>query len=211
MTMKKKKTSAGNSLRYFLIVLLSVMAAELATAAEIRSVTMEKKDGGFYVHAESWLDAAPEFVFAVLLDYDEFHRLTQGITATRWLDEAHGGYPLAYTRIDSCVAFFCRKLEKVEIVKVTGKLTYSTEALPERSDFLNYTSTWMLRSDDQGTRIDYEMIMQPDFWVPPLIGPWAIRRKAESSALKIAQRIEYLAAHRMALDEFDLEKYLATD
>lgn len=189
------------------LLLLALWLPATASAAEIRSVAMDKNTEGYAVRAVSWLAAPPAFVYSVLLDYDEFHRLTGGITSSRWLHETDAGLPLAYTRIDSCVAFFCRTLEKVERVHILGDLQFATEALPGRSDFKRYASTWRLQAEANGTLITYETTMQPAFWVPPLIGPWAIRRKAESSALKIAQRIEYLAATKTPLQAFDLEAY----
>ncbi len=196
-------------MRVSLISLLALPA--LLPAAEIRSVQMEKLEANYQVRAETYLQAPPEFVFAILMDYDEFHRLTRGITHTRWLPDSHQDLPLAYTRIDSCVAFFCRKLEKVETVRVISAARFETEALPQQSDFRRYRTRWQLSAEGPGTRIIYELEMEPDFWVPPLIGPWAIRRKAESSALKIANRIEYLAANRIALKDFDLKAYLKKD
>lgn len=207
MTTRMKKIRRPAYLNIAALTLVVTLAAfgQFATAAELRAVTLKKADKAYVVRAETWLKAPPEFVFAVMLDYDEFHRLSRGLTATQWLDEERDGYPLAYTRVDSCVAFFCRKLEKIESVRVSGELSFSAEVVPERSDFVRYTSRWVFQPEAQGTLILYQMEMQPDFWVPPLIGPWAIRRKAESSALKIAERIEYLAERGISLAEFDLD------
>ena len=212
MTTPKKKISRLLIVTSAALLLLAILpsAGPIAAAAEIRTVTMKKLDGAYLVRAETWLQAAPDFVHAIMLDYDEFHRLSRGLTATRWLDEDHDGYPLAYTRVDSCVAFFCRKLEKVEMVNVTGELSFSTQVVPTRSDFVMYSTKWLFEAERSGTLIIYEMEMKPDFWVPPLIGPWAIRRKAESSALKIAERIEHIAEHGIALENFDLKAYLET-
>ncbi len=207
--MRKRKTDLGKRKSGSPIAILSLLLllSGVAAAAEIRSVTMERSGKTYEVLAVTWLAADPDFVLAVLLDYDEFHRLSGGITETRWLPETEQDQPLAYTRIDSCVAFFCRRLEKVERIKVTGNLSFTTNVLPARSDFHVFNAAWRLQANEGGTTIRYQLEMRPAFWVPPLIGPWAIRRKAESSALEIAQRIEYLAANSMALEEFDLEAY----
>lgn len=180
-------------------------------AAEIRSVEMQRTGKDYRVLAVTWLAADPDFVFSVLLDYDEFHRLSGGISESRWLSETDQDFPLAYTRIDSCVAFFCRRLEKVERVMVSGSLAFSTEILAARSDFERFSAAWQLEPGDGGTVIRYELEMRPGFWVPPLIGPWAIRRKATSSALEIAARIEYLASASIPLRAFDLEAYRRRD
>lgn len=176
-------------------------------AAEIRALHMETENGGYRVHAETFLQAPPQVVFSMLLNYDQFHRLSAGITASRWLDETLDGLPLAYTRIDSCVAFFCRKLEKVEKVTITSTNEIRTEVLPERSDFRYNRTRWRLEPEDGGTKILYDLEMEPDFWVPPLIGPWAIKRKARKSALNIAERLEYLHRTGTALDTFDLKSW----
>ncbi len=191
-------------------LLFAALLPAVLSAADFRSLRMEKDGNRYTVYAETFLLASPDFVYSVLLDYDQFHRLSEGISESRWLDETHANLPLAYTRIDSCVAFFCRKLEKVEMVTASGASEILTEVLPERSDFRHNRTRWRLAAEDGGTRIAYELEMEPDFWVPPLIGPWAIRRKAESSAMKIARRIEYLARQDIPLDQFDLKRYLAT-
>jgi len=68
-----------------------------------------------------------------------------------------------------------------------------TIAIPEESDFIYNRTRWTLQSVDGGTRVTYEAEIEPDFWMPPLIGPWAIKRKLEVSAAEIGARIEYLA------------------
>lgn len=211
MTPKKKISLRRLATLAVLGLLVIGPAGEFAAAAaaELRAVEMKKQDGAYHIRAETWLNAAPETVFAIMLDYDEFHRLSRGLTSTKWLDEEQDGLPVAYSRLDSCVGFFCRKLEKVEVVQVTGPLSFATKVSPERSDFKEYSARWQFQPEKGGTLIRYEMEMQPAFWVPPLIGPWAIRRKAESSALEIAERIEFLTAEGMALEDFDLNAYLA--
>lgn len=192
------------------LLLAALLPAHLL-AAEIRSLHMQNDGGRYTVQAETFLLAPPEFVYSVLLDYDEFHRLSEGITESRWLEETRDDHPLAYTRIDSCVAFFCRKLEKVETVTIMSKSEIRTEVVPGRSDFRYNRTRWQLSAENGGTRITYELEMEPDFWVPPLIGPWAIKKKAGKSALKVAERMEYMSRNGIALEAFDLDAYKARE
>jgi hypothetical protein len=51
-------------------------------------------------------------------------------------------------------------------------------------------SRWYLEATASGTRVTYAMEMEPDFWVPPLVGPWALKRKLVSGADDAADRLE---------------------
>lgn len=190
-------------------VFLFPALVQFADAAEIRSLEFQRHGSRYTVRAESYLEAPPDFVFSSLLNYDQFHRLTSGITQSRWLDEALDGLPLAYTRIDSCVLFFCRRLDKVEQVRVIGFGEIETIALAARSDFRYNRTRWKITAADGGTLIGYHLEMEPDFWVPPLIGPLAIRSKARESAIKIARRLEYMARTGTKMEDFNLRKYKA--
>jgi hypothetical protein len=64
---------------------------------------------------------------------------------------------------------------------------------PEQSDFKAGREQWLLEDDPVGTRVSYTHTMQPDFWIPPLLGVWGIRRALEADALSAANRIEALA------------------
>ena len=65
---------------------------------------------------------------------------------------------------------------------------------PELSDVLYGREEWWLSDvsagDTKATRIVYDHEVQFDFWVPPVIGPWAIKRALRSDAMKAAERLE---------------------
>ena len=175
-----------------LAALLSRLLSASVAAVEVRSVEVRAERGRYIVHGESLVAAPRAFVFSVLADYDHFDRLAGGITETRWLPAADDGPPLAYTRIETCVWFFCRRLEKVERVRLLPPDRVVTEVLPERSDFRYSVAAWTLLEAGEQTRVIYDAVFEPDFWVPPLIGPWAIKRKLRLSAEQMGGVIEQL-------------------
>jgi hypothetical protein len=66
---------------------------------------------------------------------------------------------------------------------------------PERSDFEFVDETWTFDEDDGGTRVRYELHMDPKFWVPPAIGPYMIKRKLAKAGGAALNRIERVAQH----------------
>ena len=67
---------------------------------------------------------------------------------------------------------------------------------PERSDFKVSNETWTFVEADGGTIVTYHLYMQPDFWVPPAIGPYMIKRKLRNSGGRALDRIEAIAQQR---------------
>ena len=172
-----------------------------ANGVEVLSVHVESEGKRYHMLGESVIQATPEFIFNTLMDYDNFHRLASGIAETRFLASENPGQLLGYTRIDSCVLFFCKSVEKVETIHATPFREIATEAIPEKSDFVFNKSRWLLEDSDEGTHVTYEAEIEPDFWMPPLITKWAIRYKLRKSAELIGLRIEYLQENGMTLGD----------
>lgn len=184
--------------RVLLIGVLAVLAGQ-AMAVEIVDATVDRKDGRYYVSGISIIQASPEFVFQTIMDYDNFHKLAGGLAETRFVPSTVDGELLGYTRFESCLLFFCKTVEKLERIEATPHTEIRTEAFPEQSDFEINKTRWILTPEGDGTRLTYEAEFEPDFWMPPVIGSWAIRRKLVASAELIGLRIEYLAEHGLTL------------
>lgn len=192
-----KRSATG--IRTTIACLLSLVSAT-AFSFEVLSVDVDKDGKRYRMLGESIIEAPPEFIFNTLMDYDNFHRLAGGIAETRFIENNDPDQLLGYTRIDSCVLFFCKSIEKVERIRATAFSEISTEAIPDQSDFVFNKSRWSLKESEKGTRVTYEAEMEPDFWMPPLITKWAIRYKLRKSAEVIGMRIEYLEENGIALE-----------
>ena len=44
----------------------------------------------------------------------------------------------------------------------------------------------------------YRLTMEPDFWIPPLIGPWVLKQRLERGGSGAINRIERLAIETAA-------------
>jgi hypothetical protein len=192
--------------RYLACIFVAItILSPSAIATEVLTVEVEI-DGDIYrMHGESIIKAPAEFIFNVLTDYDNFHRITSGVADSRYLEPREDGVLVGYTRIDSCVWFYCRKFEKVERIWLDAPTEIVTEIIPEESDFKINDTRWTLRSVENGTLVIYDAEMDPDFWVPPVIGPWAFKKKLRSSAEAVGWRIEYLLESGKSLSEFGAE------
>lgn len=175
--------------------LVAGLMAPAALALQIHRLDVEQQDGEYRLVAESSIAAPREYIHAILMDFDNFHRLTGGITASRFLRDESTGERLGYTRIESCVWFFCRGFDRVERISAEAPELFRTVAIPERSDFKSYETQWRLAEEPGGTRIRFTASMRPSFWIPSIIGAWAVKRKLELTAEQMGAVIEYLYAN----------------
>ncbi len=182
-----------------LAAVLALVPASIATATEIHSLVVTAHQGRYDMSAETSIAATPEYIHQVLVDFDNFHRLADGIAETKFIREADSDEQLGYTLIKSCVWFFCKSFERLERFQSEPPDKLVTVAIPERSDFEDYRTEWRLAAEAEGTRLSVSASMKPKFWIPPLIGNWAIRRKLELTAEQLGVNIEYLYAEGLTL------------
>ncbi|MBT8099357.1 MAG: hypothetical protein KJO82_06385 [Gammaproteobacteria bacterium] len=170
-----------------------ILGAGISSAAEIRSIEVDRDDDRYSLQSVTWFDTRPEDLYAVLTDYEMFQRFTSAIVESRNLDPDAEGRPEFYTRMEGCVLFWCRSFIRIGYLVLDPMQEIKAIVDADRSDFKTSTERWQLRSEDNGTLLIYEFEMIPDFWVPPVIGPYYIKRALRSGGERAAERIEALA------------------
>jgi len=186
--------------RLLLFAVIGLLVSwQAAHALEIIKVTVEVDDGRYHVFGQSKINAPAEFVFATLMDYENFHKIAGGIAETKFLPGDEPGTLLAYTRFESCVLFFCKTIEKIERIDSKPHDLIHLQAIPERSDFIFSEAQWIISAVGNTTLLTYEAEFEPDFWIPPLVGSWAVRRKLVRTAELIGMRIEWMQERGLTL------------
>jgi hypothetical protein len=173
-------------------------ASALAVAATIDELDVDRHRGSYSLEADAWLDATPESTYAVLTDFDDnaYARISRVYKESRYLDPAPDGTPVVYTRMEGCLLWHCVVLERTELLETEEPYYIKSVALPEGSNFKHSMSEWVLEPEGDGTRMTYTLEMEPDFFVPPVIGPWYLKRTLSQGGLRAVNRIERLARER---------------
>lgn len=177
------------------LALAVCLLAPAIHAAEIQSIEVSKERGRYFVTSRSLVDAPREAVFEFLTDYDNFHKISSIFVESRMLEPDPVGYGgLVYTRSRGCVAFLCTTIERVERLNAVPFSEVTASLVPERSEGASYgEARWTLTERNGGTLIDYELEMQPDIWIPPIIGTWVVKRTLRQGANDAIVRLEQTA------------------
>ena len=175
-------------------ILAAVALTVSASAATLESIDVRHDEGIYRLHAETLLDASPEAIAAVLLDYERFGRISSVYKEYGYLEPASDGTPIVFTRTEGCVLrWFCKSMTRVERLEVAEAGHIRTVTLPDRSDFKRSISEWVIEREGSVSRMIYTLEMEPDFFVPPLIGPPILKRRLRRGGGDAIDRIERLA------------------
>ena len=177
---------------------LGLAVVGLCAAAAVRPATIDTIDvahdrGVYRLVSDAYIDAPREAIFEVLTDYERFGRISSAYTDYGFMEPAADGVPIVYTTMKGCVWFFCVSMRRVERMETRSPGFIRTDTLPEQSDFKSSVSEWTLTPEAGGTKMTYRLMMEPDFWVPPLIGPWVLKQRLARGGTGAVNRIERLA------------------
>jgi hypothetical protein len=174
-------------------LLLGIFGAGPALAAELEDVTVELEDGRYTLRSETWFEAERESLYRVLTNFDLFKKFTSAIVESKNVAADEQGRPQFFARMEGCVLLFCKSFDRhgYVLTKPVGEIIAVSD--PDRSDFKFSRERWVLTAEGDGTRMIYEFEMEPAFWVPPVIGPFYIKRALRDGGARAVQRIEVLA------------------
>lgn len=168
-----------------------------------QDVESSYKDGVYRVEMNTWIDATPDQIWALLTDYEHLTRLDKRIVESHRLENLPNGSWAVFTRTRGCVLFFCKTVERVEEVEETEPDHIKATIVPAKSRFSSGESEWFLDEQDGGTSLRYIAFVEPDFRLPPLVGKRSMRKTMEKTALSLAVSLKELATveHVHAEDE----------
>jgi len=161
--------------------------ADAAQEATNTTVNVQRNGQVFEIQSVSRVLAGADVAWTVLTDYEGYVNFVPGMTQSRRLD----GQPIRIEQRGEFGVLFIRMAVNVTLEVVEDPLSeIRFRALEGNVRSLN--TTVKLRSDGAHVVVIYQSVIEPDFWVPPLIGTplmrAAIRRKLEAVANEIERR-----------------------
>lgn len=188
-----------NRCKIFLLIAGGVCYLPSSLPATLRTVDVSRDQDRYRVVADTFLDAPPAAIYHVLLDFDgdRYQRISEIYKESSYLPPDNDGTPLVYTRVEGCLMLFCRSMRRVERLEIVTARFIRSRTIPERSDFKYSLAEWTFEAEGDGTRLTYRMEMEPDFWLPPFVGPWFLRRTLLNGAPAAIDQIELLAQEQV--------------
>lgn len=170
-----------------------------AHAAQVFDVQVTREAGSFLIGMHLAIDAPPPAVFRALQDYAAMMRYNPDLRAVHVESTGVPGRVRLSTAVHTCVLVFCKTLHQEQIMTAMAGAdggTLDAEFIAHRGDFKGGHGRWVVKScatDRSKTCMDVQIDLVPAFWVPPVIGPWAIRRTMVEEAEHTGAGLEVMA------------------
>lgn len=189
---RTRPSSALALLGAAVLVAGAVFPGAPVSAATVERVAVAHSGARYTVTMRVRVDISASEAFAVMTDYPNLPEVNPNMIEAE---------PLADDRlrtvVSMCVGFFCKKVEQVQSVSAQANTRLNMRVLPAQSDLRFGEASWRFESlDTKRSRIVFRAEIEPDFWVPPVVGSWLIQDKLKTQAIETSKGIEREARER---------------
>ena len=165
-------------------------------AGEVDKTDVKYSNGTFFLDFNALIDARYETVHTVVTDYDRLHELSDAVLESVVLGTPRPREKRVRFLAQVCLLVFCFKKSLVVDVIEDPEGVFSARVVPELCDFNAGHGTWRFSAADAlHTRVQYLGEHSPAFWIPPVIGPYLIKRKLIREAMETIQKVETITAN----------------
>lgn len=161
-------------------------------AGEIIQSRVSYKNGVYEAWLEMQIAAPSKIVYALFTDFNQLTQLSDSITHSRLVSGSSPEYTVEI-KSTNCALFFCIKLKQLQHVLELGDGHILVDDIKGKSDFKFSNTLWHIRTHKKGTRVSFSTSLEPDFWLPPLLGPWIFKDQLIEETRAMIERLEKLA------------------
>jgi hypothetical protein len=183
-----------------LLLLLAFTLPLRVAAGTFPNVEISEEAGNYRIRMTALIRAPAQSVHEVLTDYRHIYRLNPAITQSAILASPHDGTVRVKTRVEGCILFFCRDVDRVEEVRELDAGHLQAVIVPEYSDFTAGSADWRIQPLGNDSRIVYEARVTPAFFIPPVIGSYFVKRAFGEAVLTSFEKLECVARIRAGMD-----------
>jgi len=166
-----------------------------AAAATIEALETAHDAGRYTVTFEVVLAADRDKVWRIMTDYEQLPRVSKTILESRVLKQENAHHQQVGLTLQGCILFFCKTLKRVMNIEARPPLEIRMTEDPAHSDFRYAVERWEITREGSATRLNYSAELEPDFFIPPLIGPVAVKYFLRREIRTTAVEVEALANH----------------
>ena len=186
--------SICNAIVIAVAVFLVFIQPSVSVAYELNRAEVTENNGVFRITVSATLDAPAAYIRQVLTDYRNIYRLSSSIVETEVIETCHRDETQVRTKVLVCATVFCREVERVEAVRALDTGDLQARIVPEQSEFRSGLAIWKITSMDYGSELEYNATVEPDFFIPPVVGVPVIQSSLKAEFISTVARIEKIAS-----------------
>lgn len=166
-----------------------------AAAVTIEMLETAHDQGRYTVSFEVVLAADRDKVWRIMTDFEQLPRVSKTILESRVLKQEDAHHHRVGLTLQGCILFFCKTLKRVMNIETRPQQEILMIEDPAHSDFRYAVERWGIAAEGNGTRLIYSAELEPNFFIPPLIGPVAVKYFLRREIRTTAVEVEALVNH----------------
>ena len=171
-----------------------VCVASGAFASTIESADIRFMGQSYHYRFSALVDAPAAAVRDVVTDYDRLSRINDDIVLSRVLVRYDDTALKRQLLMKQCVLVFCFDIDFIERVDFLSNGDINTTIIAGEGNFRRGQTVWRIEKlSKTSSRITMEADQEPDFFIPPVIGPLIMKRTFMREIIETTNRIEQLA------------------
>lgn len=164
-------------------------------AITVERMQVERDETYFSIDARMLLDVARPVAFRAATDYERLPEFNPAVKKSIRLSERTAGKGRLRSDMRLCAAFFCKTVRQVVAYVERPPSALDMQVVPGEGDLKSGEMVWRFEAvDGAHTRLSFSARLEPDFWVPPVIGGYLVARELQQQAETTGRAIERLAA-----------------
>lgn len=178
-----------------LIAISLTIGVTSASAASIDDLSVRRVAGRYFIELHAHLNARASAVYGVFADLANLPAINTDVRRIQVTGGAAGEPVHLYTEIRACVLWYCRTIRETQEMTFRRKPDGGdvvANVLP-RGDLRYGQARWLFRASS-GDQTDFKVTaeLEPAFYVPPLIGPWLVKRWLRLETERSSENLEKL-------------------
>jgi hypothetical protein len=165
-------------------------------AGEVLDSRVTHDGSEYYLSITARVDAPLAVVYQSITDFTNLAAINPSIEESQVIASPGSDRFRVRSVIRVCILIFCKRVVQVQDVTLVDSRTVVATMVPGDGDFRAGLARWELAADGAATELYFTEAFEPDFWVPPLIGPWLIEKKLVREVAETAMYIEIQAGEQ---------------
>ncbi|MBI3546460.1 MAG: SRPBCC family protein [Gammaproteobacteria bacterium] len=178
-----------------ILFVVGLAAPIAASATTIERLEVKHADNRYTLTFEVVLHAERSKVWQIMTDYEHLPRVSDVIVDSHMLMSADPRRQRVAVTFHACVLIFCKTMKKTLDIQTWPQTAIVVIGDPALSDFSYSVERWRVSAEGANTRLYYTAEMVPNFFIPPLIGPWMVKSFMQKEIKATAAKVEALAKH----------------
>lgn len=172
---------------------ISEAAPSVLLSGQPPEIEVTEQSGIYKIEAVAVINASASHVRRVLTDFIHIHRMNPSIIESDVVKQYDDDSVCVSTRIIGCAANFCEELDRVERVRILPSGDLYAEIIPEQSQFKSGETFWRIKELGEYCEVSYLSEMQPDIFIPPVVGKFLIKQSIKEEAKISFSNLEKIA------------------